>query len=104
MPFQMPFLYKPPIEEAENGEDTLYGRLDFTQEETARFHSACKDHGRTVTQVFSALLNLAHVETALRSAGNAGLEQYQDVLSTLEMSTHIFSSMNSVNVVCVRIV
>ena len=82
------------------GEDMLYGRVDFSEEETTRFHSACKAHGRTVTQAFTALLNLAHVETALRVAATAGSQQYQDVLSTLDMSTHIFSSMNAVNMVC----
>ena len=90
-------MYKPPVDEAMEGDVMLFGHVHFTQEETARFHAACRAHGRTVTQVFYALLNLANVETSLRAAGNAGLEQYQAVLSAFEISTHLFSSMNFAN-------
>ena len=40
----------------------MFGRIRFSQDDTKRFHAACKAHGKTVTQVAAALCILANCE------------------------------------------
>ena len=79
--------------------DDVFGQLHLSVWETARFQAACKAHGRTVTQVGTALLGLAYAEATLRIAGNAGREQYDHVADTYEKATHILSGLNFINTV-----
>ena len=80
-------------------EGSVLGRVCFSKEETERLHAVGKAHGRTVTQVATALLTLATAEVALRTAGSEGIERYQYIADTFAKATHLFSGMNAVNMV-----
>ena len=95
----MPFLFDSHTYELHGEDELIVGRIDFTREESARLHASCKAHGRTLTQVMTALLSLANVEAELRTAGNAGTEQFERVTSIYSKATHVFSCMNFVNMV-----
>ena len=97
--FQTPFLYTPHVYEIEEEEELVMGRIDFSREETARLHASCKAHGRTLTQVMTALLSLAHVERELRVAEGVSDAQHVLVISAFLKASHIFSSFNFVNMV-----
>ncbi|KAH8113325.1 hypothetical protein DFH11DRAFT_1545019 [Phellopilus nigrolimitatus] len=70
--------------------------VKFSPEVTAKLHAACKKHGRTITQVVSALLTLANAEASLKIAGQISDERYKDVLDGFSNSTHFLIAMNSI--------
>lgn len=95
---KIPWLYKP-LQTSEE-ECDVFGRISFSHDETERLHMLSKDHKRTITQVVTALLSIAVAESALRAAGKANIEQFQLVADGFANATHLFSSMNFVNMVC----
>lgn len=62
--------------------------VKFSTEDTQKIYRAAKAHGRTVTQVLSALIVLAYAESVLNTAGKDGEERFQEVSSSYETATH----------------
>lgn len=62
--------------------------VKFSTEDTRKIFRAAKAHGRTVTQVLSALIVLAYAESVLNTAGKEGEERFQEVSSSYETATH----------------
>ncbi|KAH8116763.1 hypothetical protein DFH11DRAFT_1823648 [Phellopilus nigrolimitatus] len=71
--------------------------VKFSPETTAKIHAACKEHGRTITQIVSALVILANTEAALKLAGQTGEEHYKHVSDGFSNSTHYLIAMNSIS-------
>ncbi|KAH8116764.1 hypothetical protein DFH11DRAFT_1130831 [Phellopilus nigrolimitatus] len=71
--------------------------VKFSPEATANIHAACKKHGRTITQVVSALVTLANTEASLKLAGQMGEERYKEVSDGFSHSTHYLIAMNTIS-------
>ena len=77
----------------------MTGKHTLTKDETARFHAACKSHGRTVTQAITAIACLVNAECALRKAGKADDAFYKEVVSGFKSATHFHTAVNAANAV-----
>lgn len=78
---------------------TAYSQMMLSKEETNRFQAACKAHGRTITQVATAISNLVLTEALLRVAGSRSSDLFEEVRSTLQSSTRFMTNTNTVNMV-----
>jgi hypothetical protein len=73
--------------------------IKLSREETSKFQAACGAHKKTATQVATALLALAHVETSLRVAGRVGAERFKEVRAGYDSATHFVTGMNAISMV-----
>lgn len=62
-------------------------------------HVACKKHGKTVTQVVTALLCLGNAEAVLCNAANTSPDAFREVADGLAAATHLPTGLTSMNVV-----
>ena len=73
--------------------------IKFSKEESVVIHKAAKAHGRTITQLFSALQMIAYSEAAINQAGVEGVERFNEVVSSYETATHHNICLNAIDYV-----
>ncbi|KAK7683437.1 hypothetical protein QCA50_013268 [Cerrena zonata] len=93
-PGVIPWMY-PPLETGKKGDITRLTKL--SKEATAKLHQLTNEHGRTVTQVITALSALAHIEAFLNIAGRKGNERFKLVSEAYEASNFYLVAFNFVN-------
>ena len=100
---QVPFTYKARVTDEKPSQTDFFSSLKLSRDETSKLHAACKAHGRTITQVTSALFTLADVQSALAVAGRVGAQRFKDVLDGFENATHFVTSLNAISMVSLEI-
>ena len=93
--YQIPFHYPWKTDPTQDG--TVVGKLELNKEDTARLHAACKDHGRTITQVATAFSCLANAEYSLRIAGGEDEAFFEETLDKFKAATHFQAPFNAIN-------
>ena len=96
---QVPWSYQVRPHETTTPNADVTVAVKLSQEQTAKFRSVCRAHGRTVTQVVTALFALTDLESALINAGKVGSERFQELHRSFDKSTHFVSMFNSVSMV-----
>ncbi|KAL0581971.1 hypothetical protein V5O48_000029 [Marasmius crinis-equi] len=76
----------PPAEVSPSTPHDLSALVILPVETTSNLHSACKAHGRTVSQVVTAFSILAHAEVSLAKAAKAGPERFNTVSKSYKES------------------
>ena len=71
--------------------------VKFSREESAAIHKVAKAHGRTITQLLSALQIIAYAESAINIAGKEGEERFSEVISSYETATHHNICLNAID-------
>lgn len=71
--------------------------LTFSCETTAKLNSTAKKHGRTMTQLFTALCILAHAEVSLRAASAHSADRFHEVVESFNSATHYLIPMNAMS-------
>ncbi|KAI5118790.1 hypothetical protein M0805_005019 [Coniferiporia weirii] len=94
-PPMVPWLYAPRA----TGVTGDIGRLvKFSTATTAKLHDAARRHGRSITQVVTALSALAQAEAALQTAGSGGdAARFEEVAQAYAASTHYLVAWNFIN-------
>ncbi|KAH8823438.1 hypothetical protein DL96DRAFT_1713848 [Flagelloscypha sp. PMI_526] len=91
---QIPFLWTP-AQTSNKGD--IAALITLPADTTAKLHELSKAHGKTVTQVITALSILAHTEVALTAAAKAGEERFKLVAGSFNQATFYLIAWNFIN-------
>ena len=73
--------------------------IKFSKDESLALYKAAKAHGRTITQLLTALQILAQAEAAINHAGKEGKERFNEVVASYESATHHNICLNAIDYV-----